>query len=245
MKPAKTFQTLPYPHSWQDLSMGPWLAKQLQLNLDDICRAHFGYHLLKLGPLSAELNCHSSQIPHQVNVGDVGALYGVQAELGALPFQEASVDLCLLAHCLDYCNDPHQVLREVERVLTADGVVILSGFNPFSYLGLKRFLPYFRKQLPWSARMFTPQRVKDWLNVLGFELLEQRQFAYLTMGGNVNNMELAQRCCKSLAFVYIIVAKKRRSRLTPIKNRWQFKRSLVPELKGVPRAKFRAKYRLK
>jgi len=218
--------------------MGPWIAEQLQRQIDECCQQHFGYHLLKLGALSAAFNCHSSPIPHQVNVGENEDLCGVQAELGALPFQEGSVDVCLLAHTLDYCNDPHQVLREVERVLTADGVVILSGFNPFSYLGLRRFFPYFRKQLPWSGRMFTPQRVKDWLNLLGFELIEQKQLAYFSLGGESKKSCIGDRCCRSLGFIYVLVAKKRRSRLTPIKNSWQIKRHLsVPELKGLPKIK--------
>ena len=239
MKPAKTLTNFSRPSSWHDMAMGGWIADRLQAELDECCEALFGYHLIKLGALSAELSCRASQIPHQINVGQVEHLAGVKADLGALPFQEASVDVCLLAHTLDYCHDPHQVLREVERVLTADGVIVLTGFNPFSYLGLRRFLPFYRKQLPWSGRMFTPQRVKDWLNLLGFEVIEHKQLAYFSLGSNAKkNHFLDDSYCRSLAFIYMLVAKKRRSRLTPIKNRWKLKRRIsVPELEGITKVK--------
>ncbi len=49
-----------------------------------------------------------------------------------------SIDLVFLPHTLEFSADPHQVLRETERVLIPEGRVIILGFNPLSSLGLWR-----------------------------------------------------------------------------------------------------------
>src|SRR6266566_5631533 len=53
-----------------------------------------------------------------------------------LPFACKSVDVALLPHTLDFCDDPHAVLREVTRVLAPEGHVVILGFNPVSLWGL-------------------------------------------------------------------------------------------------------------
>ena len=57
--------------------------------------------------------------------GDAPAIDGARVALvtdaAALPFPEASLDLVVLPHTLELSADPHQVLREVERVLVPEG----------------------------------------------------------------------------------------------------------------------------
>jgi ubiquinone/menaquinone biosynthesis C-methylase UbiE len=38
-----------------------------------------------------------------------------------------------MPHLLDFTTEPHQVLREVERVLVPEGRLLMTGFNPVSY----------------------------------------------------------------------------------------------------------------
>jgi SAM-dependent methyltransferase len=64
-------------------------------------------------------------------------------------FESASVDAMLLPHTLDFCEDAHRVLREVERVLIPEGRVILFCFNPLSAWGLMRWWP--RRRVGASA----------------------------------------------------------------------------------------------
>ncbi len=45
-----------------------------------------------------------------------------------------------MTHCLAYSHDPHWLLREVDRVLIDDGWLIISGFNPFSLLGMAKLV---------------------------------------------------------------------------------------------------------
>ena len=44
----------------------------------------------------------------------------------------------LLPHTLELVEDPYAVLREAERVLCAEGCLMICGFNPFSGWGARR-----------------------------------------------------------------------------------------------------------
>ncbi len=211
--------------------MGDWLCEQLQIRLDNWCPQLFGYHLLKLGALSGELSTLSCTIRHQVTLTDGGGIAGLYADVNALPFQESCIDACVLAHGLDFTSDPHQLLREVERALTSDGCLIVSGFNPFSWLGMGKYLPFRRNKLPWSGRLFTPTRVRDWLHLLGFEVLQDDRFGFgFLSGGRLAPSWLEKLgqdyfplCCS----VYFIVAKKRTTPFTPIKETWRVRRPIL------------------
>lgn len=85
----------------------------------------------------------------------------------ALPLAESSVDLALMLHTLDYCDDPHRVLREVAQVLSPEGVLVLSGFHPFSLWGLQRKIA--AQQPPLDARFIPRAVVQDRLALLGFQ----------------------------------------------------------------------------
>lgn len=73
----------------------------------------YGFHLLKVGNLSAEINTEACAVSHQVNVSTKGSPVEVQADPLHLPFAPKSVDVCLLAHTLPgatiltvYCAKP-------------------------------------------------------------------------------------------------------------------------------------------
>ena len=54
-----------------------------------------------------------------------------------LPIETNSIDLVLLPHILEFSSNPHQILREVQRVLMPEGHVIVCGFNPRSLWGVR------------------------------------------------------------------------------------------------------------
>jgi SAM-dependent methyltransferase len=94
----------------------------------------------------------------------------VVAEADALPFPADTLDLVVMPHTLEFVLQPHEVLREAYRVLRPEGRVVIGGFNPFSLFGAKRY--FGRETLPpWNASMISLYRVKDWLNVLGFDVV--------------------------------------------------------------------------
>lgn len=230
MKPAKISHKIISPLHWQDFSGGEWLKEQEQMLLERYLAKIYGYYLLKLGHLSTEMDCQQSMIRNHINVAAAPNITkGIVAELTALPIQQSSVDLCLLSHTLDFASDPHQILREVERVLTSDGYIILSGFNPLSLMGIRGYLGR-RRIIPWACRMFAPMRVKDWLHLLGFEVLHDDRYAFTSFAGAKPIGEWLENGGRSYARTfsscYFIVARKRTSFLTPISNKWRVKKAI-------------------
>ena len=232
MKPARSAKKLEKPHSWSQLKNGQWVSESIQTRVDEWCPKLFGYHLLKLGGLSCELTSFNCNIQHQVQLDIQNPLHNVIADGYDLPFLEKSFDAVLMAHQLDYCNDPHRMLREVDRVMMDDGYLIITGFNPISFTGLGSLMPWRRNNLPWSGRMFTPNRVKDWLGLLNFQVIECDSYAlfpmqrYRTMWTWLENS--LGDWASPMGSLYFIVARKRTYPLKPIKPHWKLKRKLTP-----------------
>lgn len=69
-------------------------------------------------------------------------------------------------------EDPHQVLREVERVLVPEGHVIITGFNPYSLWGARQYFARLGASayLPRAGRFMSLPRIKDWLKLLSFDI---------------------------------------------------------------------------
>lgn len=238
MKPALTRRAMCPPLHWSELPMGEWIAAEIQERLNAWCPELFGYHLLKLGALSSELSCCCSTIRHQSALAPEGLQIGLRGELEDLPIRDGAIDACLLAHALDYSADPHQLLREVDRVLTVDGWVLISGFNPHSLVGIGRWWPSLRRRQPWHARMFAPERIRDWLELLGFEMVHCELFGFSSFSSNSRihwwRENLGRDYVPYLASVYVLAARKRTIPLTPeLKQRWQRKPIIVPGMARV------------
>ncbi|MDB5763157.1 MAG: class SAM-dependent methyltransferase [Herminiimonas sp.] len=89
-----------------------------------------------------------------------------------LPFASQSLDLVLLPHVLEFAAEPHQVLREVERVLIPEGQVIVCGFNPASLWGVRQAAGRLTGAhfLPLNGEFISVPRLKDWLKLLNMEV---------------------------------------------------------------------------
>jgi SAM-dependent methyltransferase len=232
VEPARSEKKLEKPHTWDQLKNGQWVKESIQTRLDEWWPKLFGYHMLKLGGLSCELASCNCNIQHQVHLDVENPLHTVIADGYNLPFLEKSIDVVILAHQLDYCNDPHCMLREVDRILVDDGYLILTGFNPISIAGGASLLPWRKKYLPWSGRMFTPSRIKDWVGVLNYQVIECDRYAVLPFSNwrpvwtwLENNTSDWSRIFGSL---YFIVARKRTYPLKPIRPHWHIRRPLSP-----------------
>ena len=73
------------------------------------------------------------------------------------------VDLVVVPHALEFSENPHQVLREVARILVPEAQVVISCFNPWSLWGVRRAFGS-KTQYPWNGRFINLPRLKDWLN---------------------------------------------------------------------------------
>ncbi|GAC1411692.1 MAG: class I SAM-dependent methyltransferase [Burkholderiaceae bacterium] len=89
-----------------------------------------------------------------------------------LPFASQSLDLIVLPHVLEFATEPHQVLREVERVLIPEGQLIVCGFNPASLWGARQLGGRLTGThfLPPGVEFISVPRMKDWLKLLNMEV---------------------------------------------------------------------------
>lgn len=218
MKPARIPHTVTAPEHWSSMPWGEYYRETLEQQMKPWLAKLYGFHLLKIGNLSAEINTEACAISHQVNVSLAGNPMQVRADPLHLPFAEKSVDACLLAHTLPWCSDPHRLLREADRVLIDDGWMILTGFNPVSLMGLRKLVPLLRNGTPYNSRMFTLMRQLDWLSLLNFEVLHYGRYQVLPWsrhGGKLLSTHLPALGCLQL-----IVARKRTIPLTlnPMKS---------------------------
>src|SRR5690606_29127659 len=135
----------------------------------------FGYHALQLGLEQVDL-LRASRIPLRVTAAPSGAA-GLRADFRDLPIESNAVDLMVLPHTLEFSEHPHQVVREVARVLRPEGHVIIAGFNPLSLWGLRRSIGR-RRDFPWNGRFIHLARVKDWFALVGLEIVAGSMACY-------------------------------------------------------------------
>jgi len=152
---------------WFRTSLGGYLLAREQAWFDRTVADIFGFHAIQVGlpecPFLAQ-----SRIAARWTL-DYDAPAQVRADPHWLPFPESSLDLVVLPHGLEFTADPHQLLREVYRAVRPEGQVVISGFNPFSLFGAKRY--FGREQAPpWNGSFIALYRLKDWLSLLGFEV---------------------------------------------------------------------------
>jgi len=216
-------------HDWWQSPLGELLLAHEQTMLGSLSSSLAGFFNLQIGSTS-------SLIPKS-NRPSVQTLLGPNSDLDAvpeaLPFKSHSIDNLFLVHVLEYAEDPHQVLRETERVLAADGKVILCCFNPVSLWGLRRLFSW-QDAPPWQGHFFTRNRIKDWLALLNFEVIEQHKILFrppFKHSAWLANSRFLERWGKRLwpwfGAVSVMVATKRTIPLTPLKENWR-ERPLFP-----------------
>ena len=161
--------SIPGLDAWLQSPQGSYVLEWEQAKIDALVADIFGFHALQLGLPQVDY-LRDNRIPLRLKAGESG-LVDVRCDLRQLPFASASLDLVVLPHVLEFLPDPHQMLREVERVLIPEGQVVIAGFNPLSLWGLRRYLPGQREGLfPWNGNYLSVLRLKDWLALLGFEV---------------------------------------------------------------------------
>lgn len=236
MKPALSEKHSSCPLTWTQFNQGPALSQAISAQLSPWWERIFGYYLLKVGDLSCDIDTSGCKVQQHITVGR-GANVMLKADIDAWPFKEASADAVLLSHILEFTADPHHVVREAHRVLRADGYLLLTGINPISAVGLLKFWPGVRHRFPWQGRFFSTSRIKDWLHLVGFEVLSERRFFCSSMlakdyAPGVMSQLLEQHC-QYFSANYLLVARKRELPLTPIRPQWQLNPSFQTQVKGV------------
>jgi SAM-dependent methyltransferase len=184
---------------WLKSPPGRYLLDWEQSQMDRAVTDVFGYHAVQLGlpqldALRANRMPHrwaahdSLLVPEPVDLPAPEIAISTQSpdmpvalhcDFDALPFPNQSIDLLVLPHLLELSREPHETLREVERVLVPEGRVVIVGFNPASLWGLRQRWGRMRHQvglsrrprfLPRAGEFFGYWRLRDWLRLLSFEV---------------------------------------------------------------------------
>ncbi|MCX7058024.1 MAG: methyltransferase domain-containing protein [Proteobacteria bacterium] len=220
--------------AWLSTPLGQTLLASeraaLALALEDV----FGQHLLQVGywgPPDAFLPL--ARLPGRSLIVDPSHRGDCVCHAGALGIASRSVDAVLLPHTLEFEPEPREVLREVERVLTADGHLLIVGFAPLGAWGLRHWLSSGGFP-PGLRQLWSPRRLRDWLRLLGFQIVSTRHCVRTLplercQGGVVAEglARLGQRLGDRFGAVYVLKARKRVCTLTPIRLRRGWRRSVA------------------
>jgi SAM-dependent methyltransferase len=166
-----------------------WEQRFLDAAVPDI----FGYHAMQLGTPQIDALRENRMPLRCIALDGVEGLpawaeqdlcgrreVALVARFDELPFSSQSIDLLVMPHVLEFAEEPHRVLREVDRVLMPEGQLIITGFNPASLWGTHHWLRRIglRPLLPRSSQLIALPRLKDWLKLLSFEVNRGRFGCY-------------------------------------------------------------------
>jgi SAM-dependent methyltransferase len=141
-----------------------WELAQYDSAVEDV----FGFRAVQIGLPEVDF-LRQNRIPFRFSLAlEPGA--SLAADPLQLPLATQSVDLVVLPHVLEFHPNPHEVLREAERVLVPEGHIVISGFNTASLWRLRQMFTFGAHRTPWDAKFIGLLRLRDWLRVLGFEL---------------------------------------------------------------------------
>lgn len=223
--------------AWFESRLGQVLLEQERECLQQRVAAIFGYHVVQIGAPTPhyELLQPSPARNRVILDRHPGPGRSLIADHRYLPLANDSVDGVVLPHTLDFSPDPHQLMREVERILIPEGKVLVSGFNPWSPWGIRRLFQKHTGKPPWCGHFFSCKRVQDWFSLLGFDLDE---VVYLHYRPPLHNQVVTQkltfleglgrRVWPSLGGIYVMQGVKRTATLTPIRTRWRVKKRVLP-----------------
>ncbi len=241
------------PSDWFASPVGCYMLAWEQACLDLLTADIFGFNAVQIG-LPQIQALAANRMPHIWQTDKPSAAadaknpqkIALMHDFDDLPFATQSLDLVVLPHVLEFSTRPHQVLREVDRVLIPEGQVIIVGFNPASLWGLRHAVckltghPY----LPAQGELISPLRLKDWLQLLNMEVNQTRQGCYALPFSTyrwLNRCEFFERTGPRwwpyLGSVYVMQAIKRHKGMTLIGPAWRNSAPLVRPVTATNKSK--------
>ncbi|TAK77109.1 MAG: SAM-dependent methyltransferase [Gammaproteobacteria bacterium] len=228
---AHGYRTLQHWNHWLAHEfLGHNLLESEQQLLSRLLNNHFGKQAVLLGVPQqyALLNttpvvCHSLLTPIIHN--EKNSHY-IEGDFHELPILTGSMDLVLLPHTLEFVDHPRQLLSEACRIVKPEGLIVITGFNPYSAWGVKKIWSK-HKISPSSGHFLQASHLKRWLQLADFALEKQK---YTLFRPPINHPTLYQKlhflesigsmCLPFLGGVYILLARAKVIPLTPIRLKW-------------------------
>ncbi len=188
-----------------------------------------GYNLLQLSVQKANSLSDSASVGHYIKMGfapNVDPQYSdnLWADYEEFPIASDCIDIILLHHVLEFAQDPHQLLREANRTLTAGGHMVVLGFNPVSSWAIYR---HCAKSGKGAYQAIRQSRLMDWMSVLNYDVLQQKSYFYRPPVNNEAVLKrlammdrLGERLHLPFGMFYVIVARKRAFPVNRIRPYW-------------------------
>lgn len=225
--------------AWYASELGEALSRSEARALRAFCDRMHGFQMVIMGVVGYWPGIERCPIPNRLVVrtecGPLSERGGVWGRADRLPIASDSVSAVVLNHALEVAHDPHGTLREVERILVGDGFVVVVGFNPFSLWGVRGYLTRRFGAVPWRLPFYSAGKIREWLNLLGFECLACRfvgaalPLHRVTRWPQLHGLDRGlRRLWASGRGGYVLFARKRRMPMTPMRPRWRPRRGLVP-----------------
>ena len=224
-------------HDWLQTALGKALLQQEARVVEEALDGIFGEECLQLGVWGKNRTFTRYTRTQRCAVIAESA-FGQPAAIGKLhqlPIDSDSIDAVLLPHTLDYSDRPHEVLREVDRVLRADGQIVILGFKPAGLWGLRRLIPG-AGMPPGADHLISERRLRDWLKLLDMRIQNSLPYFFRwplprRKVAPSRKWELrGQALWPELAACYMLTAQKRVSTLTPVRPLWRRKPKVVAGL---------------
>ncbi|HEY3487160.1 MAG TPA: methyltransferase domain-containing protein, partial [Gammaproteobacteria bacterium] len=223
-------------NTWYQQPFGRMLKSQIADALMRNLKSLPVHELLHLGVGGFEEVLAGQKGERMIFFTDMACQHLLAKEENSLPLKEGSQECVVLLHALDVAADPYGVLREINRIMSVRGYLVIVGFNAFSSWGLYRPLrnlyPW-KRTIPWALQFYTIGRLRDWLALLGFDISQSRTLSFLPLAQKeklLGNLQIADRLGALLlpffGNVYILTAQKRVTPLTPVLDR-KFRSALL------------------
>ena len=145
-----------------------------------------------------------------------------------LPFEDDSYDVIIIMHALDYTDDPYKFIRELDRITTDDGRIVIIGFNNFSLWGaLKPLMNKF--SMPWSLNFYSLYSVREWFKILGYDTSYKETRGLIpiiskNISKYLEKINILQKfLAPNIGGLYFYIFNKKTTPLTPVKLRFKEK----------------------
>lgn len=187
----------------------------------------FGLHLLQIGNWDAhDTFLRYARTQRQALVSwERTHDADIVSQIDDLAIASDSIDAVLLPHTLELTDSPQALLREANRILRADGHLIVLAFDPASLWGLRGLMR--RDGYPPGHKPLREGRLRDWLELLSFDVAPAQRYCHtlpferVHRFGTLPRERWARRWLPMLAGAYMLAAQKRVHPLTPIRPAWK------------------------
>lgn len=236
--------------AWFSTPLGQRFVTDEQAVVARLLDTVFGEHLVQIGQwyTPETFLAHARTQKRTLVDWRPGTAADVLMQPSRLAIAPDSVDAVLLPHTLELVPSPHALLREVGRILRADGHLIVLSFEVNGLWGMRHLLA--RRGYPCAQRQLIREgRLRDWLELLSFAVgpaqrychtLPVTRFAYF---GRAPEETWSRRWLPFLRAGTCIAAQKRVLPLTPVRQLWRPGRLRVvgglvePTTNSAPRSK--------